>query len=159
MTTLPRSGVVQVDASLCLACRECEVACSLAHERACNPHLARLRIVFDDFAPGLPAIELCKQCDWPACYYACLSKWGEAAIVVDAQSGARVIATDKCRGCGSCLRACPLTPEHPVIQFKTVGRKRIYIKCDLCAGRPQGPACVQVCPGGALTLVTAEARR
>ena len=154
-----RSGVIEVDNSLCLTCRECEVACSLYHELECNPAQARIRVVFDDFVPGLPSVVVCKQCDWPACYYACADKWDEPAIQIDPATGARYVDRDKCRGCGACLKACPLTPERTVIGFKTVGKRRKYFKCDLCYDRPEGPICVQVCPGEALTFVAAEERR
>lgn len=156
---LPRSGVIKVEPDLCLTCRECEVACSLYHEGECNPSLSRIRVEYNDFVPGPPVIIVCKQCDWPACYYACLARWGEPAIAVDEATGARYIMPDKCRGCGSCLRACPLTPERSVIGWKNVGGKRIYLKCDLCRGRAEGPACVQICPSQALTFVSAEERR
>jgi Fe-S-cluster-containing dehydrogenase component len=154
-----RSGVIKVDASLCLACRECEVACSLYHDRECNPATSRVRIEFDDFVPGLPSIVVCKQCDWPACYYACANKWDEPAIRIDEATGARYIVPDLCRGCDACLRACPLTPERTVIGFKEVGKKRVYFKCDLCYDRAEGPVCVQICPGEALAFVPAEDRR
>lgn len=156
---LQRSGVIEVDEALCLACRECEVSCSLYHEQECNPSLSRIRVEVDDFIPQLPSITVCKQCDWPACYYACAARWEDPAMSIDAATGARYIDAEKCRGCGDCLRACPLTPERPVIGFKKVGRKRIYYKCDLCAGRPEGPICVEICPGGALKFVAAEGRR
>ncbi|MBC7235840.1 MAG: 4Fe-4S dicluster domain-containing protein [Chloroflexi bacterium] len=154
-----RSGVVEYDVKKCLTCRECEVACSLYHERECNPALSRIQIDFDDFVPGFPDIRVCKQCDFPACYYACADRWEEPAIYIDAETGARIIDPQKCRGCASCLRACPLTPERSVIAYKLNGRKRIYFKCDLCSGRPEGPICVEVCPGQALTFVPAEERR
>jgi Fe-S-cluster-containing hydrogenase component 2 len=134
---LQRSGVIVVDESLCLTCRECEVACSLYHERECNPSLSRIRIEYDDFVPGPPSVIVCKQCDWPACLYACASRWDESAVQVDEASGAR----------------------RSVIGFKSVGRKRVYLKCDLCYDRPDGPVCVQICPGNALTYVPAEERR
>ena len=159
ITPLQRSGVIQVDESRCLACRECEVACSLYHEDECNPHLSRIRVEFDDFVPGLPRIVVCKQCDWPACAFACAARWDEPAISIDETTGARTIDPGLCRGCGDCLHACPLTPERSVIGFKQVGRKRIYVKCDLCCDRPEGPVCVQICPGEALTYVTAKERR
>ena len=156
-----RSGVVEYDVKKCLTCRECEVACSLYHERECNPAQSRIQIDFDDFVPGFPDIRVCKQCDFPACYFACADRWGDdPAITIDPETGARAIDPDKCRGCGACLRACPLTPERSVIAFKAgEGKKRIYFKCDLCAGRPEGPICVQICPGEALTFVPASERR
>ena len=154
-----RSGVIQIDRHACLTCRECEVACSLVHEGECNPELSRIRIDFDDFVPGFPDIRVCKQCEWPACYYACAEKWDEPAIKIDPDTGARYVDPDICRGCGACMRACPLTPERSVMNFKKVGRKRIYLKCDLCRGREDGPVCVEICPGNALTFVPAEERR
>jgi hydrogenase-4 component A len=35
-----------------------------------------------------------------------------------------------------------------------LGQKTVAVKCDLCAFRPEGPACVGVCPHQALCLVT-----
>ncbi len=155
---LQRSGVIEVDADLCMTCRECEVSCSLYHEGECNPSLSRIRIWYDDFTPGTPTVVVCKQCDWPACYYACASLWDEPAISIDEDTGARYIDPEKCRGCGACVRACPLTPERAVIGFRKVENKKIYFKCDLCHDRAEGPVCVQICPGDALAFVPAEER-
>jgi carbon-monoxide dehydrogenase iron sulfur subunit len=153
---LQRAGAIVVDRSLCLACRECEVACSLYHERQCSPALSRIHVVFDDFVPGIPDLLVCKQCAWPACFDACAARWEESAVRIDPASGARYIDPDRCHGCGDCLHACPLTPERTVIGIRRVGRKRIYFMCDLCHDRPEGPVCVQVCPGEALRFVPAK---
>jgi Fe-S-cluster-containing hydrogenase component 2 len=131
----------------------------LYHEDECNPSLSRIGIEFDDFAPGLPTIVVCKQCDWPGCVYACAARWEDPAILIDVSTGARHVDAEKCRGCADCVRACPLMPERPVIGFKKVGRKRIYFQCDLCYDRPEGPLCVEICPGEALEYVPAEERR
>lgn len=155
---LQRSGVIEVYENLCLTCRECEVSCSLYHEDECNPSLSRIRVSYDDFAPVPPSIVVCAQCDWPACYYACASLWDEPAICIDNATGARYIDSEKCRGCGACLRACPLTQEQAVISLKKVGNKSIYLKCDLCHDRAEGPVCVEICPGDALRFVPAEER-
>ena len=155
----PRSGVIQVDEKACLTCRECEVACSLYHEDECNPELSRIRVDFDDFSPEFPQIRVCKQCDWPACYFACAALWDDPAISIDEKTGARAIDEAKCHGCDACTRACPLMPERAVIFYKNLGRKRMYYKCDLCLDRPQGPVCVEVCPIGALVFVPAQERR
>ena len=155
---LQRSGVISKTESRCLTCRECEVACSLYHEGECNPERSRIRIRFDDFVPGIPSIVVCGQCDWPACYYACIDRWDEPAMAIDPATGARYVDPSKCRGCGVCMRACPLTSERPVLASKKVGRKLVYFKCDLCHNRTEGPICVEICPGEALTLVTADER-
>ncbi len=160
MPRVQRSGVIQVDQHLCMTCRECEVACSLAHEGECNPALARIHIDFNDFVPGFPDVQVCKQCDFPACHLACVALWGDKpALMIDPVTGARYVDETLCRGCGACQRACPLTPERTVLKLKKVGRKRISFKCDLCKDRAQGPVCVQVCPGKALTYVPASERK
>lgn len=151
--------MIEVDADLCLTCRECEVACSLYHEGLCAPSLSRIDVSYDDFTAGAPRITVCRQCDWPACVYACAALWDTPALRIDAATGARVIDPELCRGCGACVRACPLSAEHPVIGLKTVDRQRVYFKCDLCYDRPAGPACVDICPGGALSYVPASERR
>ncbi|MDP2948266.1 MAG: 4Fe-4S dicluster domain-containing protein [Chloroflexota bacterium] len=156
---LPRSGVVKVDRHICLTCRECEVGCSLYHEEECNPALSRIRIEFNDFVPGFPSLYVCKQCAWPACYYACADILQESAILIDRATGARFIDEDRCIGCGACLRACPLTPEMQVVYDKIVDGRRVYYKCDLCKDRAEGPICVEACPAGALTFVPARDKR
>ena len=155
----PRSGVIVIDNHICLECRECEVACSLYHEGECNPHLSRIRVHFDDFLPMFPELEICKQCDWPACYYACTSIYKDPAMYIDPKTGARVIDEAKCKGCGACARACPLMPEKAIIKYKEVEGRRVYFKCDLCKDRPEGPVCVEVCPPGALKFIPASERR
>ncbi len=154
-----RSGVIQFDEKACYACRECEVACSLYHERECNPALSRVQMEFDDFSPGLPDARVCKQCDWPACYYACVARHAEPAMAIDPATGARYIDRAKCDGCGDCMRACPLTPERTVLFRKRIDKALVYFKCDLCFDRPAGPVCVEACPAKALTYVPAERRR
>ena len=154
-----RSGLIIFDEKRCVECRECEVACSLFHEGECNPSLSRIRIIFDDFIPRFPSAVICKQCDWPACYYACLSLHENPAIYIDERTGARVIDENRCLGCGACARACPLMPENPVIKHKVVNGRRVYFKCDLCKDREDGPICVEICPSGALKYVPADQRR
>jgi Fe-S-cluster-containing hydrogenase component 2 len=156
--SVQRSGVIQTDPKLCLTCRECEVACSLYHERQCIPTQSRVQVDFDDFVPGFPEIRVCKQCAWPACYYACAALYDDPAMSIDPATGARYVDEAKCRGCGACIRACPLTPEHAVLDFKKVSRKKVYFKCDLCRGRTEGPVCVEVCPAKCLTYTPAERR-
>jgi Fe-S-cluster-containing hydrogenase component 2 len=159
LSKLPRSGVIEFDERRCLECRECEVACSLYHEGECNPSLSRIQIDFDDFVPRFPSALICKQCDWPACYYACLHLHPEPAVYIDEETGARVIDEERCVGCGACASACPLMPEKPVIRYKEKNGRRVYFKCDLCRGRLRGPVCVEACPSMALKFVPSNERR
>lgn len=155
---IPRSGVIKLDNSICLECRECEVACSLYHEGECNPYLSRIHVEFDDFVPEFPTIEICQQCDKPECYYVCTSLHEAPAIFIDPDTGARVIDETKCTGCGACVEACPLMPEREIIRSKEFKRGRIYYKCDLCKDRAGGPICVEICPPSALIFIPAAER-
>jgi len=85
----------------------------------------------------------------PACVAACPTGAASIAPADDPVHGVlrtRRIDPALCRGCGSCLAACPF--DHPLLDS---GRAR---KCDLCADRPAGPACVAACPSSALLLVS-----
>ena len=84
----------------------------------------------------------CMHCEDAPCVLACpttaLQRSGEPAVVrVDA---------GLCIGCHGCAIACP----YGVPRFGADGRMH---KCDLCADRVAAglePACVRVCPTGAL---------
>jgi len=64
--------------------------------------------------------------------------------------GVPVIFQDECLLCGACDTACPYTA---LFYDHRTGR---YLKCDMCAGRDEGPVCAQVCPVAAITVEPAE---
>ena len=82
-------------------------------------------------------VEHCKQCKDAACMKNCPVH----AIYADPETGARVVDTDKCIGCGLCHEACPwnMPQIDPVIGKST--------KCIAC-GR-----CAVQCPNGAIKFV------
>jgi Fe-S-cluster-containing hydrogenase component 2 len=128
------------DGGLCRDCQACALACSLYHEGECNPSLARL-LVSKDMARYEFQITICQQCDPPACIPACPTD----AMQMD-DRGVVVISEDECIQCGACADSCP----YGAIFYNEAQDR--YLKCDLCAGRDEGPLCVEVCPVGALTL-------
>jgi carbon-monoxide dehydrogenase iron sulfur subunit len=136
--------LIQVDAKLCRDCQACVLACSLHHEGECNLGLARL-VVSKDMARYEFDIVICKHCDEPDCMLACPS---EAMLLDD--RGVVIILEEECNRCGACAADCP----HDAIFYNEALDR--YVKCDLCAGREEGPLCVQLCPVEALTLVGAE---
>lgn len=133
----PLADRLIIDAGLCAGCRDCEMVCSLLHEGRIVPALARLRVGHDLFNDDHPAVAVCRQCRRPACLAAC----PRSAIVVDERTGARVVDTAACDGCGLCVEACPydMIWLHP-------GSGKAYT-CDLCGGRPR---CVEACPQDAI---------
>lgn len=150
--------VVVHDPSRCVGCRRCEVACTLSHDGKIQPVISRVKVSrnfnfgpqgprsgFQE-APGLfgnfqTIADTCLQCPHPV---PCLLACPNGAIEVVPPVNARVINSDKCTGCQTCLKACPWA----MISFDKETKKST--KCDLCGGDPQ---CVKVCPGGALSYV------
>jgi Fe-S-cluster-containing hydrogenase component 2 len=62
-----------------------------------------------------------------------------------------------CIGCHNCAKRCPW---GNIIMVET-GEKRddgkaveVATKCDLCLTRPEGPACVQMCPHGSTVRIS-----
>ncbi len=137
MTTQHR---IKTDAELCRECQACTLACSLFHEGECSPNLARLQVL-KDMARYEFQILVCQHCDSPDCMDACPSD----AMVRD-ERGVVSIVDEACLRCGACAAACP----YGVIFYHEATDR--YLKCDLCAGREDGPLCVAICPVGALTM-------
>jgi Fe-S-cluster-containing hydrogenase component 2 len=122
------------------------VACSIFHEGAARPSLARIRITYDEFKAVDPISALvCAQCENAPCMEACPVD----AMRRDERTGAVLVDEELCIGCMQCREACPW--EIPVLHPEKGGS----IKCDLCGDREGGPACVAWCPlsGRALRYV------
>lgn len=127
----------------CVGCKTCEIVCSLTHDEVCQPAISRLDVMYDPLGSlakigSMP--EVCKQCNMADCYLACAYD----ALVIDKETGARVIDPKKCRGCGECFAACPW---NMIVYNKKTGT---YTKCDLCGGDPE---CVKYCPANAIKFI------
>ena len=133
----------------CIGCKACEIACVLAHNQERYPEPGQnLRPRVTVLAsPEASTAMMCHQCDNAPCVTSCPTdalNYGNDRINLDQK---------KCIGCKNCILACPFGvialnhDESPVVE-----------KCDLCQHRSAdtGPACVQVCPTSALSLVTQE---
>jgi phenylglyoxylate dehydrogenase beta subunit len=122
---------ISFKASLCDGCGDCMTACSTAKQGA-----SRISIV-----PGAKAgtfeTAICRQCGDPKCVQVCPSG------ALDKASGNGVIGWDaaKCVDCLLCTAGCAY---GGIAVDETVAR---VAKCDQCDG---DPACVKVCPTGAL---------
>jgi carbon-monoxide dehydrogenase iron sulfur subunit len=135
---------IRVNSKKCRDCHACMVGCSVFHENECNEDLSRVRIE-KDMERFVFDIKICKQCKNPKCMAAC----PEGAIYKDDRGIVHII-DEKCTRCGACLEACPFD----ALFFSKAANR--YIKCDLCESRSEGPLCAQLCPVGALTVVTVK---
>lgn len=129
--------------NLCKGCGLCELACSLIHEGSCSPSLSRIHVLKDHERYRF-RISVCLQCINPYCMKAC----PQGAIKVKEE--AVIIVEETCTGCGLCVEACPFNSNHHIILRHP--SKGVYVKCDLCSSREEGPLCISICPSKALTL-------
>ncbi|HBV85566.1 MAG TPA: 4Fe-4S ferredoxin [Desulfosporosinus sp.] len=124
--------VLKLIEELCIGCRLCQLACSVAKEEVFNPELARLKIISLYSKSGLNyKTSLCNMC--LTCVNICPTE------AISHQAGHLIYDQDKCTNCGICITACP----ESVIASRAEG----IALCDLCGG---SPACVEWCPHQAL---------
>lgn len=129
----------------CRGCGLCELICSILHGDGARPSTSRIKVLKDRENHTFKLL-VCLQCLDPNCVKAC----PKGAIRVDGGTGAKIIEENICDGCGLCAEACPFKFESAII-FKHPS-KGIYVKCDLCYQRKEGPGCVEFCPSQALVL-------
>ncbi len=155
---------VVADPNVCIGCATCMAACyESSHKRG---KLAVPRLIVTRSKSGTMPNQ-CRQCDDAPCANVC-------------PVGALRFADDNielfeeiCIGCKMCTLACPfgairaeaeimpsvnyaMEPKYNLAIESEIGAKSIAVKCDLCAGDDNGPACVQVCPTGALLFIDSQ---
>ncbi|MEG1512104.1 MAG: ferredoxin-like protein [Raoultibacter sp.] len=146
--TTPTKMIV-TDRARCSGCQRCEMMCTLKNDGRVCQNIARVR-VWPNYQYGHSVdtmdgiyndcqytIESCKQCEDPQCMKYCPVH----AIHSDEKTGARVVDTAKCIGCGMCHMACPW--NMPVVDTET----GVSTKCIAC-GR-----CAEQCPNGAIKFI------
>jgi formate dehydrogenase iron-sulfur subunit len=153
----PENGAaILFDATLCVGCKSCEAAC-----KEWNDLLEEPEPVSDMTANTWTLIKRyeneeielyrkyqCMHCLEPGCVSVCtvgaLQKTPEGPVVYDGT---------KCIGCRYCQYACPFG----VPRFEWEKALGLIRKCTFCADRLANglePACVSVCPVGALSFGT-----
>ncbi|WP_320170033.1 4Fe-4S dicluster domain-containing protein [Maridesulfovibrio sp.] len=131
-----------------MGCRLCELACLTSHSGHGDLATAYINDRPAGLSPRRKVVENgeecvsigCRHCDEPLCISACIS----GALIKNAETGITVYEPSLCVGCWACVMACP---------YGAVRRNNLentIIKCDLCTGRENGPACVEACPNKAL---------
>lgn len=151
---MPNGGIKRVKRvypkeEVCIGCRLCEVHCLVEHSRSRDVVKAYKR----ESPRPLPRIRVeergvvslavqCRHCVEPWCVYACLT----GAMSRDGESGVVSLEQGRCVGCWTCVLACPYGAIIPDLA------RRMVAKCDLCP-HLLVPACVALCPNGALLWV------
>jgi anaerobic dimethyl sulfoxide reductase subunit B (iron-sulfur subunit) len=135
------------DVARCSGCMACVVACQDQNDLGADDMVA-FRHVTTLESGSYPSARIdhfslsCQQCGDAPCIMACPT----TAILRRAQDGVVIVDRDLCVGCHACELACP----YGAPKFPEDGR---MAKCDLCYVRREygmKPACVLVCPCGAL---------
>lgn len=146
-TQAPRYGFL-IDASLCIDCRTCMVACTVENEVSMDTNRIWIKEtgVTGTF-PNLHRVTApyhCMHCIDPSCASACtvgaLKRNDDGIVTYD---------EDICIGCRYCLYACPFN----VPDYEWSKQLPLVVKCDMCfarLGEGKQPACATTCPTGAI---------
>lgn len=137
---------ILLDEKKCSACGACAIACMDQHDIDLSAGEQSFRRVYVEEKDGGFSYhsDACRHCKVALCMEVCPAE----AIVRDPATGFVVVEKEYCLGCRKCARACPFG----AISFDRLGRAQ---KCDGCYVRVQNglpPACVAICPTGALSL-------
>lgn len=156
--SLPKAPVGMLyDATLCIGCKACVVACADANELPRDVSLDSLHQAPEDLnaftkniiklykppdqSPDSFVKLQCMHCLDPACVSACPFK----ALWKNDGNGVVAWEPSRCIGCRYCEIACPY--HVPKFEWERINPK--IVKCELCRPRlAKGyePACTSVCP-------------
>lgn len=135
------------DATKCIGCRCCEVACN---EQNNNPAEVKWRRVGEMEGGEFGHVSTlfnsmsCNHCVDPACLIGCPTN-----SYIKFDNGIVFHDDEACIGCQYCTWNCP----YSVPTFHQ--ERHIVTKCHMCHERlaqDQSPACVQACPSGAIEI-------
>jgi len=130
--------ILAIDYEKCTGCRNCELACSIAHTRTFNPARSRIQILKSE-PDNIVAPMVCLQCDVPLCRNACPN-----GAIKENEHGTLYVDSKTCVGCMNCVTAC----IYGGITIDPETKKAI--KCDHCW---EDPRCAQACEYGAISFV------
>ncbi len=137
-----------VDATKCIGCKTCEVACKDFNDAAFGQRIRRVRTFESGEFPDIFAYNLsmaCNHCEDPACVKGCPAR----AYTKRPEDGIVIHDPERCIGCCYCTWVCPYgAPQYDPGE----GRVR---KCNLCVeeiDRGRSPVCITSCPMRAIEI-------
>lgn len=148
-------GAMLIDLQRCTQCNDCVRACADTHEGL--PRFVREGERINDWLVA----NSCRHCREPLCLIGCPTN----AIARHGFNAEVEIDESLCIGCSTCANNCP---HGSIIMYDTgeicfggdenlpqvISKARLVAsKCDACARKDHGPACVKACPVGCLVLV------
>lgn len=128
--------VLMIHPDRCTGCRNCELACSFAHEGEFRPRASRIH-VYSWERENISVPMMCQHCESAACVTVCPTG---AMHRLTPESLVEWDAT-RCIRCRMCTVACPFGCSVYDSQTSSI------LKCDMCDGEPE---CVTFCPNHAL---------
>ncbi len=146
------TSAMVINTDRCVNCDDCVRACAATHDNI--PRFVRK----GKSHHRLMVANACMHCTDPVCMVDCPT----AAIHRNSETGNVLIDHDTCIGCGTCASACPydnirmekaLDPKGTVYMGQDGFPALKAIKCDLCAGQNNGPACKRACPHDAIDRI------
>ena len=170
------TDVLLIDEKLCIGCDNCEKACADIHDG-----LSRLDREAGRTYAQLHVPTSCRHCERPYCMTDCppnaIHRGPDGEVFIDNSC----IGCGNCqRNCPyEVIRMDKTPPKKPGLlawmffgmgpgpgepdkQWKeahakqNAGAAKVAVKCDMCSGKPGGPACVRACPTGAAIRVSPE---
>ncbi len=145
--------IIDLDIAKCSACGACAVACMDQNDLDVEHGEQAFRVVgaVEDGHRCEYLSIACQHCEDAPCILACPCN----CLRKDGQTGFTVFDNTGCIGCHSCAMACPFGAPS----FNKDGKMQ---KCDGCAVRVHcgmEPACVAICPTGALCCLSDTEQR
>jgi Fe-S-cluster-containing hydrogenase component 2/thioredoxin reductase/CRP-like cAMP-binding protein len=152
------TNLLLIDEAICIGCDNCERACAATH----GDGISRLQRKSGPTSGSLRAPISCLHCETPDCMKECPPN-----VIRRLESG-EIVIEEGCISCGNCQRNCPFgviqmaapQPSFGGMLQRLLGMggddKAKAVKCDLCFGSSEGPACVHACPTGAAIRLPAK---
>lgn len=145
--------IFDLDMKKCVGCGACAIACMDQNDLRPEKGDKLFRNVGNTESPvdyaKIKFLSIgCMHCDDAPCISAC-----PCSVFEKNERGITVYNNERCIGCHSCLLACPYGAP-------TFGSSGVMEKCNGCEVRLENgllPACVRICPTGALTCMDEEA--